>query len=204
MGIDIHNLNLLAHAQDLGVHFEHTLAIGRQDGAAMNRPLRVLLLCDRLDIAGGVERFVCALANRLCAEGIDVAVGSVATPRDQIHYPLNAAVRVLAGTGSPDAAGVDTSGSSGMARAWRLARAQWRVARALAELTRSDRPDVIVLNGLTTACSVLACDRRYAARTICCDHNHFGARSALWQRLRRWLYPQVAAVVSLTDRKSVV
>lgn len=30
MGIDIHNLNLLAHAQDLGVSFERTIAIGRQ------------------------------------------------------------------------------------------------------------------------------------------------------------------------------
>lgn len=30
MGIDIHNLNLLAHAQDLGVSFRRTLAIGRQ------------------------------------------------------------------------------------------------------------------------------------------------------------------------------
>ena len=28
MGIDIHNLNLLAHAQDLGVRYERTLAIG--------------------------------------------------------------------------------------------------------------------------------------------------------------------------------
>ncbi|WP_280154562.1 hypothetical protein [Piscinibacter sp. XHJ-5] len=30
MGIDIHNLNFLAHARDLGVSFERTLAIGRQ------------------------------------------------------------------------------------------------------------------------------------------------------------------------------
>lgn len=30
MGIDIHNLNLLAHAQDQGVSFARTLAIGRQ------------------------------------------------------------------------------------------------------------------------------------------------------------------------------
>ena len=30
MGIDIHNLQLLAHAQDLGVSFERTLAVGRQ------------------------------------------------------------------------------------------------------------------------------------------------------------------------------
>jgi len=30
LGIDIHNLNFLAHAQDQGVRFERTLAIGRQ------------------------------------------------------------------------------------------------------------------------------------------------------------------------------
>jgi SAM-dependent methyltransferase len=30
VGIDLHNLNFLAHAQDLGVSFERTLAIGRQ------------------------------------------------------------------------------------------------------------------------------------------------------------------------------
>ncbi|GAP33852.1 hypothetical protein [Piscinibacter sakaiensis] len=30
MGIDLHNLHLLAHAQDLGVRFERTLTIGRQ------------------------------------------------------------------------------------------------------------------------------------------------------------------------------
>lgn len=30
MGIDIHNLNLLAHARDLGVSFEQTIGIGRQ------------------------------------------------------------------------------------------------------------------------------------------------------------------------------
>jgi SAM-dependent methyltransferase len=30
VGIDLHNLNFLAHAQDLGVRFDRTLAIGRQ------------------------------------------------------------------------------------------------------------------------------------------------------------------------------
>jgi len=30
MGIDLHNLNFLAHAQDLGVHYGRTVAIGRQ------------------------------------------------------------------------------------------------------------------------------------------------------------------------------
>jgi glycosyltransferase involved in cell wall biosynthesis len=157
----------------------------------MKRPLRVLLLSDRLDIAGGVERFVCALANHLSHEGMDVAVGSVATPRSAVRYPLEAAVRVLSGQAGE-------AGATGWP-AWRLLRTQWHIGRTLARLVREDRPDVVVLNGLTTACSVLVLDRSFAARSICCDHNHFTARSALWQRLRRWLYPKVGAVVSLTE-----
>lgn len=162
----------------------------------MSRPLRVLLLCDRLDISGGVERFVCGLANHLAQEGLQVAVGSVDTPREAVRYPLRAEVRVLAGPRRQQAA---VEASSRGARAWQMLRTQWRVGRVLAGLIRRDSPDVVLLNGLTTACSVLLFSRRHAARTICCDHNHFNARSSLWQRLRRWLYPRVAAVVSLTE-----
>lgn len=164
----------------------------------MSKSLRVLLLCDRLDIAGGVERFVCGLANELAAQGLDVAVGSVSTPRTSVRYPLAATVRVLAGgyiQALPEAAGATTR----FGRAWRLFRTQWRIGRALSELIRRESPDVVVLNGLTTACSVLLLERRFASRTICCDHNHFGARSRLWQWLRARLYPKVAAVVSLTE-----
>lgn len=160
-------------------------------------PLRVLLLCDRLDIAGGVERFVCALANHLDHEGMSVAVGSVDTPRADIRYSLNPTVRALSGT-SRRADLTEASHGRAM-RAWQLMRAQSRLGRALGALIRAERPDVVVLNGLTTACSVLALDRRFAARTVCCDHNHFTARSTLWQSLRRWLYPKVGAVVSLTE-----
>lgn len=163
----------------------------------MAKPMRVLLLCDRLDIAGGVERFVCALANHLSDEGMDVAVGSTDSERADIRYPLKEAVRVLAGNRKrPHAEG---EAGTRLGRAWRLAVTQWRVGRALNRIIQRDRPDVIVLNGLTTACSVLALNRRFVARTICCDHNHFTARSSMWQRLRAWLYPQVAAVVSLTQ-----
>ena len=164
----------------------------------MKRPIRVLLLCDRLDIAGGVERFVCALANELAREGMEVAVGSVSTRRASVRYPLDSAVRVL--TGVEGRLFSDTGeAASRLGRAWGLLRTQWRTGRALSRLTRAHQPDVVLLNGLTTACSVLALDRAYAARTICCDHNHFSARSAVWQQLRRWLYPRVGAVVSLTE-----
>ncbi|HEX6705420.1 MAG TPA: glycosyltransferase family 4 protein [Albitalea sp.] len=154
--------------------------------------LRVLVLCERLDVTGGVERFVCALAQQLAGDGMDVAVGSVDTPARNLRYPLPASVRVTAGSGAPEA---PPRGP----RAWRLLRSQWRTGRALGRLVRDERPDVVVLNGLTTACSTLLFARRFAKRTICCDHNHFGARSRPWQRLRQWLYPRVGAVVSLTE-----
>jgi len=150
---------------------------------------RVLLLCDRLDLAGGVERFVCTLANHLATQGYEVAIGSVSTPRAEVRYPLDERVVVLHGA-RPAAAGDGP---------WAVLRRQWRIGRELARLQRRFRPDAVVLNGLTTACSALLASRAWAARTICCDHNHFGARSRLWQRLRQRLYRRVAAVVSLTD-----
>jgi glycosyltransferase involved in cell wall biosynthesis len=150
---------------------------------------RVLLLCDRLDIAGGVERFVCTLANHLAGAGFEVAVGSVATRREQLRYSLRDEVAVLHG---------DVALPAGDG-AWALLRRQWRTGRALAALQRRFQPQAVVLNGLTTACSLLLASRAFAARTVCCDHNHFGARSRLWQRLREKLYRRVAAVVSLTE-----
>lgn len=154
---------------------------------------RVLLLCDRLDLAGGVERFVCQLAHDLDAAGMAVSVGSVATPRPALHYPVPAAVPVLHA-----AARLPTGGG-----AWGLLRKQWATGQALARLVRAQRPEVVVLNGLTTACSALMFLQATAPgllrRCIVCDHNHFGARSRLWQGLRAWLYPRVGAVVSLTQ-----
>src|SRR5436309_2343405 len=122
---------------------------------------------------------------------MDVAVGIVTPARCDRLSPLAAPGRVLTGAAAPQP-------PSGW-RAWRRLRQQWRVGRALATLTRRENPDVIVLNGLTTACSTLLVDRGHAARTICCDHNHFDARSRPWRRLRAWLYPKVGAVVSLTE-----
>ncbi len=149
---------------------------------------RVLLLCDRLDLAGGVERFVCTLAGQLDAVGMNVAVGSVHTPRAEVRYPLPDRVRVLHGQRPlPTGEGV-----------WDLLRKQWRTGHALAALIRAEQPDVVILNGLTTACSVLALSSGVAPRAICCDHNHFDARSKPWRRLRALLYRRVAAVVSLS------
>jgi glycosyltransferase involved in cell wall biosynthesis len=156
---------------------------------AQHSPPRVLLLADQLATAGGVERFVCTLATHLAGQGFAVAVGSAATTREQLRYPLPPEVRVLHG------ARPLPRGDGALA----ILRRQWRIGRALARITAAEAPDVVLLNGLTTACAVLLASRRFASRTVCCDHNHFGARSGLWQGLRRCLYPRVAAVVSLTQ-----
>ena len=159
------------------------------------RPTHVLLLCESLALPGGVERFVCELADALAGRGLKVTLGSVDTPREHLAYPVGPAVSVVA------------SGPSQLARTprTRLGRMpqilgeRWRAGRALGRVIDLVGADAIVLNGLVTACSVLVAKKSARSRSICCDHNHFTARSAIWQRMRAKLYPQVGAVVSLTE-----
>lgn len=157
----------------------------------------VMLVCERLDLAGGVERFVCQLANQLVQAGHPVSVATGRTEAARVAYPLRPSVQVLrAETGGDEPAGPVRP----WARRAHLARQQWRLGRGLARLAREASPDVVVFNGLTTACATLLfMAPRLRARAVCCDHNHFDARSRPWRWLRAWLYPQVAAIVSLTE-----
>jgi glycosyltransferase involved in cell wall biosynthesis len=162
--------------------------------AAPERAIHVLLVCESLRVAGGVERFVCQLGNALVTRGLTVTIGNVDADRAAVVYSLDARVRVVAG-----AATTPTEEGSGFGRALRLLRARWHVGRALGRVVDAARADVVVLNGVVTACTLLALRPGLARRSICCDHNHFDARSRLWRRLRARFYPRVAAVVSLTE-----
>ncbi|MDQ6685559.1 MAG: glycosyltransferase, partial [Pseudomonadota bacterium] len=153
---------------------------------------RVLLACETLVVAGGVERFVCHLANALALRGHGVTVSSADPAGAALAYPLAATVHVALAGDAPLAE------EGGGWRAWRLLRRQWHVGRSIGRVARDGGFDVVVLNGLVTACAVLALHPSLARRSICCDHNHFAARSRFWRWLRRLLYPRVAAVVSLT------
>ena len=155
----------------------------------------VMLVCERLDLAGGVERFVCDLANHLSRSGHTVLVAAGAALRATVPYALSPAVHLV----PADLPLVHTVYAPGPLRRWHLARRQWQLGRALAAVARRSRPDVLVLNGLTTACAFLMFAPGLAPRAICCDHNHFDARSRPWRWLRHRLYRRAAAVVSLTE-----
>lgn len=164
-------------------------------GRTTMRPTHVLLLCESLALPGGVERFVCELADALVGRGMKVTLGSVDTPRERLVYPVGAGVDVVAAGAPRPAPGTRTR----LGRMPAILGERWRAGRALGRLIDQAGADAIVLNGLVTACSVLLARKAARPRSICCDHNHFTARSALWQRLRARLYPQVGAVVSLTE-----
>ena len=163
--------------------------------AAAARPTHVLLLCESLALRGGVERFVCEMGNALAARGMRVTLGNVDTPRERVVYAVDGKVRVASTGARLPAEAARTRLGRGLA----ILRARWRVGRALGRVIDAEAADVVVFNGLVTACSVLAWKRGVRARSICCDHNHFTARSRLWQRLRASIYAQVGAVVSLTE-----
>jgi len=159
------------------------------------RPTHVLLLCESLALPGGVERFVCELADALVGRGLKVTLGSVDTPRERLAYPVGPNVSVVA-SGPPQLA---RTPRTRLGRMPQILGERWRAGRALGRVIDLVGADAIVLNGLVTACSVLVAKKSARPRSICCDHNHFTARSAIWQRLRAQLYPQVGAVVSLTE-----
>ncbi len=90
MGIDLHNLHFLAHAQDLGASFERTLAIGRQvvfvDPQPLERfrRLRGLPALSEPGSHAGAMRFFEPLAQQWL--GAQVADSVDASPYEQARF----------------------------------------------------------------------------------------------------------------------
>jgi SAM-dependent methyltransferase len=97
VGIDIHNLNLLAHAQDLGVSFEKTLAIGRQAlfiepfELEAHRRLRGLPALQEPARAAGAPRYFEPLMQQWLgasqAESVDASAYESATHLHDMNLP---------------------------------------------------------------------------------------------------------------------
>ncbi|MFG5406985.1 hypothetical protein ABXN37_01545 [Piscinibacter sakaiensis] len=109
------------------------------------RSFHLVLVCDRLDLAGGVERVVCELANHWVAAGHRVGLLSVATPRDALHYPLDPRVELLAAL--PREPAGDHNHFDARSRPWRLLRGGTASrAAAVVSLTEADLPRFAALN----------------------------------------------------------
>ncbi|SAK63932.1 glycosyltransferase family 4 protein [Caballeronia ptereochthonis] len=137
---------------------------------------------------GGAERTTASLANEWVARGADVTVVSIEST-DVDFYPLHPAVRRIA----LNAASVSPGALAALG-------ANFERVRALREVLRELKPDVVL--GIMTVASVLAilATRGLPCKVIATEHTHppMLPLSRTWQQLRRWTFRSADLVVALT------
>lgn len=138
---------------------------------------------------GGAERVAVDMCDYWLRQGCRVTLVTQSSPETDA-YPVPEGV---------DRRALGLAGASGSALAGMLANA--RRVLTLRRLIRKLRPHVVL--GMMTTASVLAvaAARRLPCRVIATEHTHPPAQelSPMWQKLRRWAYPQAHAVVALTS-----
>ncbi|MGB3289582.1 MAG: glycosyltransferase family 4 protein [Burkholderiaceae bacterium] len=138
---------------------------------------------------GGAERVAADLSGYWVQRGFKVTVVTQ-TDASTDAYPLHSGVmRHALGTAAPST-GKLSAVLANLRRVWSLRR-----------LIKRERPTVVL--GMMTTASVLAiaAARGQSCRVIATEHTHPPSQElpAMWERLRRWAYPQAAAVVALTS-----
>src|SRR3546814_123713 len=138
---------------------------------------------------GGAERVAADLSAYWVQRGYKVTLVTQAHANTDA-YPLHAAVKRYA---------LGTAGSSGGRVSAVLA--NLRRVWSLRQLIKREQPTVVL--GMMTTASVLAiaAARGQRCRVIATEHTHPPSQElpAMWERLRRWAYPQACAVVALTS-----
>jgi hypothetical protein len=95
VGIDIHNLNLLAHAKDIGVRFDRTIAIGRQAlfmkefELEQHRRLRGLALLQEPPIIAGQPRYFEPLIRQWLGAAVADSVDASSYENARFIHDLN-------------------------------------------------------------------------------------------------------------------
>lgn len=138
---------------------------------------------------GGAERVAADLSAYWVQRGYKVTVVTQADPATDV-YPLHERVkRYSLGMAQPSVGRISAI-LANLRRVWSLRR-----------LIRRERPTIVL--GMMTTASVLAiaAARGQACRVIATEHTHPPSQELpeMWMRLRRWAYPQAAAVVALTS-----
>lgn len=137
---------------------------------------------------GGAERVAVDLSAYWVQRGYKVTLVTQADPGTDV-YPLHPAVtRHSLRTAAPST-GKFNAAVANLRRVWSLRR-----------LIQRERPTIVL--GMMTTASILAITaaRGQPCRVIATEHTHPPSQDLpeMWLRLRRWAYPQAAAVVALT------
>lgn len=138
---------------------------------------------------GGAERVAADLSAYWVQRGYRVTVVTQADASTDAYTLHPNVKRYALGTAAASSGSIGAL-LSNVRRVWRLRR-----------LIKRERPSVIL--GMMTTSSVLAvvAARGQRCRVIATEHTHPPSQtlSSMWLRLRRWAYPQAAAVVALTS-----
>ncbi len=138
---------------------------------------------------GGAERVAVDLSGYWVVRGYRVTLVTQEGPETDA-YPVHHSVqRHVLGTAGASAGRIGGA-LANLRRVWHLRR-----------LIRRERPSIVL--GIMTTSSILAilAARGHACKVIATEHTHPPSQDLpeIWQRLRRWAYPQARTVVALTS-----
>lgn len=153
--------------------------------------LNIAIVTPRMNSAGGVERVTATWSNYFAGRWHHRTQLVIATSHDSFFAVDENVIRV-----SPDLG----SGKSILARITRLVRWFFWLGHWLQH--HAESLNYLIVN--TTACAVYTLFWRWLfglhVKIVVCEHLECRGASRGWWRLRRWLYPDAFAIVSLTEQ----
>ena len=138
---------------------------------------------------GGAERVAADLSAYWVQRGYQVTLVTQAAAGADV-YPLHPSVKRYALGTAAFSSGKFSAIVANLRRVW-----------ALRRLIKRERPTIVL--GMMTTASILSvvAARGLSCRVLATEHTHPPSQELpeMWLRLRRWAYPQAAAVVALTS-----
>lgn len=138
---------------------------------------------------GGAERVAADLAAYWVDRGYRVAVVTQTDASGDVYQLDPRVKRIVLGTAGESGGGLNGA-LANLRRVWSLRR-----------VFRREKPSLVL--GMMTTASILSviAARGLPCRVIATEHTHPPAQTIapMWQRLRRWAYPQADRVVALTS-----
>ena len=156
-----------------------------------DQTIKILIAAHSLS-AGGTERVVTNLANAWAADRRAVTVVTNA-PLEQDHYPLHQNVRRIA-------LGFEQPSKTAFSGALNNLRRIFAMRRVL----RNECPDIAIAMMAAPTCIVRLAAIGTKVAVIGSERIHPPALplGAIWERMRRWLYPGLSALIAQTERSA--